>query len=29
MKENQYLNDFYSYYDEDERLASKHGMVDF
>ena len=29
MKENQYLNDFYSSYDEDERLASKHGMVEF
>lgn len=29
MKENRYLNDFYSHYDEEERLASKHGMAEF
>ncbi len=29
MKPNQYLIDFYSHYDEDSRLASKHGSVEF
>ena len=29
MKTNPYLTDFYSHYDEDERLASRHGSVEF
>lgn len=29
MKTNQYLIDFYNNYDEDSRLASKHGTVEF
>ncbi|MDO4275473.1 MAG: class I SAM-dependent methyltransferase [Eubacteriales bacterium] len=29
MKPNQYLIDFYSNYDEDSRLSSKHGLVEF
>lgn len=29
MDENGYLNDFYNGYDEDGRLASKHGSVEF
>lgn len=29
MKPNQYLIDFYNHYDEDGRLASRHGMVEF
>ena len=26
---NEYLKEFYSQYDEDNRLTSKHGMVEF
>ena len=29
MKENPYLKDFYSRYDEDGRLASRHGSVEY
>lgn len=29
MKTNQYLADFYNHYDEDNRLASKYGSVEF
>lgn len=29
MKANQYLADFYNHYDEDNRLALKHGTVEF
>ncbi len=29
MTENQYLIDFYNQYDEDSRLALKHGSVEF
>lgn len=29
MKTDQYLIDFYSHYDEDNRLSPKHGMVEF
>ena len=29
MKTNEYLNDFYNHYDEDGRLAVKHGSVEF
>lgn len=29
MQTNQYLIDFYNYYDEDSRLALKHGTVEF
>lgn len=29
MNENQYLIDFYNHYDEDSRLAFKHGSVEF
>ena len=29
MKENQYLIDYYSSYDESGRLETKHGMVEF
>ena len=29
MKTNQYIIDFYNHYDEDNRLATKHGMVEF
>ena len=29
METNQYLNDFYQAYDEDSRLKSKHGSVEF
>lgn len=29
MKTNQYLTDFYNNYDEDSRLSSKHGLVEF
>lgn len=29
MKTNAYLTDFYSHYDEDGRLATKHGSVEF
>ena len=29
MKTNQYLADFYNHYDEDSRLAPRHGMVEF
>ena len=29
MKTNPYLIDFYNHYDEDNRLTSKHGMVEF
>lgn len=29
MKTNQYLVDFYTNYDEDSRLAEKHGSVEF
>lgn len=29
MKDNKYLTDFYNNYDEESRLASKHGMVEF
>ena len=29
METNQYLNDLYNHYDEDGRLASKHGSVEF
>lgn len=29
MKTNQYLIDFYNHYDEDSRLALKHGTVEF
>ena len=29
MKTNQYLADFYNHYDEDNRLALKHGTVEF
>lgn len=29
MITNQYLNDFYNNYDEDSRLALKHGSVEF
>lgn len=29
MTTNQYLTDFYSHYDEDNRLAFKHGSVEF
>ena len=29
MKKNQYLIDFYNHYDEDSRLNSKHGSVEF
>lgn len=29
MEANQYLIDFYSGYDEDNRLVSKHGSVEF
>lgn len=28
MKTNQYLIDFYNHFDEDNRLESKHGMVE-
>lgn len=29
MKTNPYLTDFYKHYDEDSRLISKHGSVEF
>ena len=29
MKTNPYLTEFYNHYDEDKRLTSKHGMVEF
>lgn len=29
METNQYLVDFYNHYDEDSRLTSRHGMVEF
>ena len=29
MKTDQYITDFYNHYDEDARLASKHGSVEF
>ena len=29
MKSNEYLINFYNSYDEDSRLVSKHGMVEF
>lgn len=29
MEANQYLVDFYNHYDEDSRLTSRHGMVEF
>lgn len=29
MKTNQYLTEFYNNYDEDSRLALKHGSVEF
>lgn len=29
QKSNQYIIDFYNHYDEDNRLALKHGMVEF
>ena len=29
MKTNQYLIDFYNNYDEDRRLALRHGSVEF
>lgn len=29
MKTNQYLIDFYNNYDEDSRLASNHGTIEF
>lgn len=29
MRDNSYLIDFYSHYDEEGRLASRHGSVEF
>ena len=29
MRENRYITDFYNHYDEDGRLALRHGSVEF